>query len=415
MKIAVIGSGMAGLAAARIMQDAGHQVYVFEALQGKGMDSHSLDIEGGIIDSPLRVMNPSLWKQTLGLAKHVGIDMFQVNTYMSCNWLPQQQEQYHRENTTWLTTSRTRLGRFPIINDAQLARKYAPRLIKGWLQCSQAAKKFKKLPLEQQQQFTLAQFINTYQIDDYFWHGCMMPVLYTLCTCDAKTLGDWTAKPLIEFIQKMNRGESLLRMKGGTHGFVEALSRKLKFYSGAKVTQVECLTDSVIVHNVQGISVEVDKVIVATPTHVIDFLDEQQFSHELTLLRKFRFSQGELVIHTDENCMPQQKKHWSALSYLMDKQFNQQMFSVWLNAVEPTLRGKQDIFQSWNPTITLDPAKIIDRVKLTRAIVDIHTAQHSQQLKDMQQQANRQIYFCGSWFCDGLPVLESAVTSAIFV
>ncbi len=39
LDIAIIGSGMAGLAAARILKDAGHTITIFEALPGRGMDS----------------------------------------------------------------------------------------------------------------------------------------------------------------------------------------------------------------------------------------------------------------------------------------------------------------------------------------------------------------------------------------
>lgn len=28
---------------------------------------------------------------------------------------------------------------------------------------------------------------------------------------------------------------------------------------------------------------------------------------------------------------------------------------------------------------------------------------------------NRKVFFCGSWSCDGLPILESAVTSAMHI
>lgn len=63
LDIAIIGSGMAGLAAARILKDAGHTITIFEALPGRGMDGHSIEFDGGIIDAPLRVMNRSLpWK-----------------------------------------------------------------------------------------------------------------------------------------------------------------------------------------------------------------------------------------------------------------------------------------------------------------------------------------------------------------
>ena len=87
MDIAVIGSGMAGLATARILKDAGHRITIFEALPGRGMDSHSLEFEGGLIDAPLRVMNPHLWKNTLSLATYLGIHTFPVRTYMACSWL----------------------------------------------------------------------------------------------------------------------------------------------------------------------------------------------------------------------------------------------------------------------------------------------------------------------------------------
>jgi phytoene dehydrogenase-like protein len=47
LDIAIIGSGMAGLATARILKDAGHTVTIFEALSGRGMDSHSIEFEAG--------------------------------------------------------------------------------------------------------------------------------------------------------------------------------------------------------------------------------------------------------------------------------------------------------------------------------------------------------------------------------
>ncbi|MER8200462.1 NAD(P)-binding protein [Acinetobacter baumannii] len=120
MDIAIIGSGMAGLAAARILKDAGHTITIFEALPGRGMDSHSIEFDGGIIDAPLRVMNPHLWKNTLSLAAHLGIKTFPVRTYMSCSWL------FEDRTETWLTTSRSRIGNFPIINNRKGIQQY------GW-------------------------------------------------------------------------------------------------------------------------------------------------------------------------------------------------------------------------------------------------------------------------------------------
>lgn len=405
MDIAVIGSGMAGLATARILKDAGHNITIFEALPGRGMDSHSTEFEGGLIDAPLRVMNPHLWKNTLSLATYLGIQTFPVRTYMACSWL------FEDKTETWLTTTRTRIGNFPIINNRKGIKQYGWRLVKGMLQLKTAISQFFK---SDNQDITLAEFINQNDIEEVFWHGAVMPVLYTICTCNPKTIGDWPAKPLLTFLRQLTDGDALLRMQGGTPALVDKLIQGIEIRSGSAITHVKQQGDKVQVENSAGESYQFDRAVIATPTNKIDtFLDQDQFKEDIDLLKQFKFEQGQLVIHTDTSVMPPKRKDWAVLSYMMDRKFTRQQFTVWLNAVEPSLVGKNPVFQTWRPVTEIDPKKIISSVTLTRAVVNSETVALNKQLQQRHKQADRKVFYCGSWSCDGLPILESAVTSAM--
>ncbi|MCO8091086.1 MULTISPECIES: FAD-dependent oxidoreductase [Acinetobacter] len=405
LDIAVIGSGMAGLATARILQDAGHHITIFEALPGRGMDSHSLEFEGGLIDAPLRVMNPYLWKNTLSLATHLGIKTYPVRTYMACSWL------FEDKTETWLTTSRSRIGNIPIINNRKGLQQYGWRLVKGLLQLKVALTKFFK---SKNQDISLAEFINRNEIEEVFWHGAVMPVLYTICTCNPKTIGEWPAKPLLIFLRQLTDGDALLRLQGGTPALVDKLVEGIHIEDGSAITLVQEQGDQVKVENAAGYSKLFDRVIVATPTTKIEqFLDPTQFASEIELLKKFKFEQGELVIHTDSSVMPPKRKDWAVLSYMMDRKFTRQQFTVWLNSIEPSLVGKSAVFQTWRPVTEIDPKKVITSVMLTRAVVDANTVALNKELQQRHLEANRKVFFCGSWSCDGLPILESAVTSAM--
>ena len=405
MDIAVIGSGMAGLATARILKDAGHNITIFEALPGRGMDSHSTEFEGGLIDAPLRVMNPHLWKNTLSLATYLGIQTYPVRTYMACSWL------FEDKTETWLTTTRTRIGNFPIINNRKGIKQYGWRLVKGMLQLKTAISQFFK---SENQEITLAEFINQNDIEEVFWHGAVMPVLYTICTCNPKTIGDWPAKPLLTFLRQLTDGDALLRMQGGTPALVDKLIQGIEIRSGSAITHVKEQGDKVVVENSAGETYQFDRAVIATPTNKIDtFLDQAQFKDDIDLLKQFKFEQGQLVIHTDTSVMPPKRKDWAVLSYMMDRKFTRQQFTVWLNAVEPSLVGKNPVFQTWRPVTEIDPKKIISSVTLTRAVVNSETVALNKQLQERHKQLNRKVFYCGSWSCDGLPILESAVTSAM--
>ena len=407
MDIAVIGSGMAGLATARILKDAGHNITIFEALTGRGMDSHSTEFEGGLIDAPLRVMNPHLWKNTLSLATYLGIKTYPVRTYMACSWL------FEDRTETWLTTTRSRIGNFPIINNRKGLQQYGWRLVKGMLQLKTAIAKFFK---SKDQDITLAEFINQHEIEEVFWHGAVMPVLYTICTCNPKTIGEWPAKPLLIFLRQLTDGDALLRIQGGTPALVDKLIENINIQSGSAISKVTEQGDKVLVENNKGEQQLFDRVVVATPTTKIEeFLDPVQFADDIALLKQFRFEQGQLVIHTDPSVMPPKRKDWSVLSYMMDRKFIRQQFTVWLNSVEPSLVGKNAVFQTWQPVTEIDPKKVISTVTLTRAVVDSQTVALNKELQQRHKSANRKVFFCGSWSCDGLPILESAVTSAMHI
>ena len=407
MDIAVIGSGMAGLATARILKDAGHSITIFEALPGRGMDSHSIEFEGGLIDAPLRVMNPHLWKNTLSLATYLGIPTFPVRTYMACSWL------FEDRTETWLTTTRSRIGNFPIINNRKGLQQYGWRLVKGMLQLKAAITRFFK---SKNQDITLAEFINNNDIEEVFWHGAVMPVLYTICTCNPKTIGEWPAKPLLTFLRQLTDGDALLRLQGGTPALVDKLIEGIEIHNSSAITQVKEQENGVLVENALGEQRIFDRVIVATPTNKIEtFLNNEQFADDIELLKKFKFEQGQLVIHTDQTVMPPKRKDWAVLSYMMDRKFTRQQFTVWLNSVEPSLVGKNPVFQTWQPVTDIDPKKIISSVTLTRAVVDSQTVALNKELQQRHKDLNRKVFYCGSWSCDGLPLLESAVTSAIHI
>ena len=384
MDIAVIGSGMAGLATARILKDAGHNITIFEALTGRGMDSHSTEFEGGLIDAPLRVMNPHLWKNTLSLATYLGIKTYPVRTYMACSWL------FEDRTETWLTTTRSRIGNFPIINNRKGLQQYGWRLVKGMLQLKTAIAKFFK---SKDQDITLAEFINQHDIEEVFWHGAVMPVLYTICTCNPKTIGEWPAKPLLIFLRQLTDGDALLRIQGGTPALVDKLIENINIQSGSAISKVTEQGDKVLVENNKGEQQLFDRVVVATPTTKIEeFLDPVQFADDITLLKQFRFEQGQLVIHTDPSVMPPKRKDWSVLSYMMDRKFTRQQFTVWLNSVEPSLVGKNAVFQTWQPVTEIDPKKVISTVTLTRAVVDSQTVALNKELQQRHKSANRKVF-----------------------
>lgn len=401
--IAVIGSGMAGLAAARICADAGHRVTVFEAATRRGMDAHSLAFEGGLVDVPLRIMSPQHWHNVLALAAHVGVGTFEVDAFASCNWL---------DGNTWFRSTRIPFTRLPAIGSWRYLNRDTLRLGHGlW----QLAMGMRELRARHDTTTTLREFLARHPVEPLFWRGLVLNLLGTICTCREDYLLDWPALPLLSFLEVIVGSGRFHRLSGGTPALVDALAAGLDFVSDSPVTEVREHETGVQVRNARGDGGRFDRVIIATAAHQCDFLSMEQFGRELTALRGIRYDHGELVVHRDESFMPRRRADWVPLNFQMERDLRASMFTVWVNAVEPTLTTAPPVFQTWNPLREPAPGSVLARAPLARAVVHGGTAAALAQLRHLHAEQGRRVFFCGSWAYPGVPLLESAVRSAVAV
>ena len=399
LSIAVIGSGMAGLAAAFGCREAGHQVTTFEANKGFGMDAHTLNVDGGIVDVPLRVMSPGGWKSVLNLAARVGVETFPVTVNSSCSWSDQR---------SWFRSGRVPLTGWPFVGSWRYLNTHTARLPLELLRLSRLTNELRQT----QSGLTLAQLLRQESFDPLFWRGLVLPLLTTICTCSEEHLLAWPAGQLLAMLNGIIHGDDLCRLKGGTSALVAALSRELNCISGSPVNRVSIEGDKVEVFNDHGDGGLFDRVIIATQANQLSFLNDAQFAREKKVLQDIRFDTGELLVHRDPRFMPRRKQDWSALNFQMDRQLTRPMFTVWVNDVEPTLRDKAPVFQTWNPLYEPEAGTVIARVSLQRAVVHQGTSSVHQQLREWHAQPGRKVFFCGAWAYDGVPLLESAVRSS---
>ncbi|MCL7945385.1 FAD-dependent oxidoreductase [Marinobacter sp. ATCH36] len=397
--IAVIGSGIAGLAAAYGARRAGHDVTVFEARDSHGMDAHALAMEDGRVDVPLRVMSPDAWPCVLQLAKEVGVGTFKVQVHASCSWT---------NRYTWFRSGEVPVLGWPFLGSWRYLNTRALRMGLGIRQLGHLTRKLQHPYTDA----TLGEILEYHDFDPLFWRGLVLPILTTICTCEENHLLNWPAAQLLSLLHGILYGKDLYRLEGGTSALVQGLAKGLPLHSGSPVTTVEESREGVQVYNERGEGGVFDRVIVATQANQLSFLNDTQFGEERETLKNIGFASGELWVHQDPRFMPSKKHDWTALNFQMDEALEKPMFTVWVNKVEPTLRNSAPVFQTWNPLYEPYPDTVLARVPLERAVVHRGTARVHDALVRWHRQPGRKVFFCGSWAYEGVPLLESAVRSA---
>ena len=133
------------------------------------------------------------------------------------------------------------------------------------------------------------------------------------------------------------------------------------------------------------------------------------------LLSKIPYERSEVVVHGDTNLIPNAEQDRAPVNFLVDNKQDKPMASIWLNKIYPSLKGRSPLFQTWNPLIEPKEGTVLGRSHFERPTVNLKSLAAIKSLNELHQKTDRQIWYCGSYAKPGIPLLESAVQSAMSI
>jgi len=344
-------------------------------------------------------MSPHAWPMTLKICEILGVKTFEVDTPVACSWL---------NEGTWFRSSKFKLGSkfIPWAPVRYLLHSETYQMLFGFLKIYKSNSDYLKPGL------TVKEFIKQQKVEPLFWKGLLYPLLTTICTCDEKSLDQWPARQILDLLQKIVFGVRLQRIEGGTKALAEKLVKGLNLKSGVFVEDLSEKSSGIFLRSQNKNFGPFENVICAVQANQLKFLPKH-YDHERKILKAFPYNSGTLWVHSDKSFMPKRKKDWSTLHYQVKRDFSNSMFSVWVNSVEPSIASHDPVFQTWNPIFEPKPEKVYKAVSMERAVVSGENHNLLKELDLLHQLPSRKVFFCGSYAAPGVPLLESAVRSAI--
>lgn len=410
-KIAIVGSGIAGLSAAWLLGRY-HDITLFERHEYPGMGAFNLTYkEGDIeerIDVPLRAFNTCYYKNLVALYTEMGVEIHRTDHSAS----------YSSEGNqnTYFGYQYINLGKraFPFIGNLKNVNLKTLSIMKDMARFLVFAKRdYKKGKTEG---FTIEQYLRSNHYSGVFIEEVILPSFAAICTCSYEAVRNYPAGIIIEFLADGMLFNGIWRAK---HGAEDAIHKMLEHCD-----TIECQAEvSKVSKNDAGVQVfeknekvhQFDHVVIAVQANQAITLISDDEKNAGALLSKIPYERSEVVVHGDISLIPDAEKNRAPVNFLVNHQLDKPMASIWLNKIYPSLNESPPLFQTWNPTIKPNESMVLGRSFFERPIVNLRSLAAIKSLSQLQKQRDRKIWYCGSYAMPGIPLLESAVQSAMSI
>lgn len=409
MKIAIVGSGIAGLSAAwRLSRN--HEVTIFEKSADLGMDAHSLEVPGEQgstrIDVPLRVFFNGFYPNLTALYQELGIEFKSVNYSASFGALNER---------TYFRYDNYQLGPFtlPFLKGRQSLNRRALRI--GW----DILRLFRESPRSIAEGIadttTLEDYLQHHSYSKAFAEGFLYPAFSGICTCSHASIRVYPARVVLEYLNSGLLFSAVSRVTRGTQEVVKLLARKVhRIHLRSPVTAVRRAEQGVQICTLDDSSI-FDHVVLATQANQVSRILKDATPEEQNGLVAFSYEPSRVVVHQDVRLAPPGgKAHWAPVNFLLAARGSAPMATIWMNAIQ-AMPDSSPVFQTWNPSIEPDPALLLGEAEFERPVVNQESMKGLARLARLHQQPDRRIWFCGSYASHGIPLLESAVNSALLI
>ena len=408
MKIAIIGSGIAGLTSAYLLTRQ-HQIQVFEASDWIGGHTHTVDVEVAgrryAVDTGFIVFNDWTYPNFIRLLERLGVGYLPTEMSFSVSD-PVSGVEYNGHSLNSLFAQRRNL-----LSPAFLG------MVRDILRFNREA----LADLEQnrlQADTRLGQYLEQRGYGQRFIQHYIVPMGAAIWSM---SLADMLDFPL-QFFLRFFKNHGLLSVsqrpqwrvvEGGSRSYVPALcaSFKERIRLNCPVSRVERDADGVTLHTPAGRQ-HFDKVVFACHSDQALRLLAQPSAAEQEILGALRYADNDVVLHTDTRLLPTRPLAWASWNYRLGGPSGLSAAAVTYNMnILQGIASDTTFCVSLNQTALIDPPQILARYRYAHPQYSL--AGMAAQARWEELQGPQHSYFCGAYWANGFH--EDGVVSALRV
>lgn len=403
MKIAIVGSGISGLAVAHALKGQA-ALSLFEAGDYFGGHTHTVDVtlpdasgrpvtQG--VDTGFLVYNERTYPQLIALFEQLGVATAKSDMSFSV----QVPAAGNGRALEWSGSNLASLF-------AQKRNLLNPRflgMLADLLRFNKLCTRIAEQGVDAELMQPLGDFLSAHRFGAAFRDWYFLPMLGCIWSCPTDQMLQFPVATMIRFchnhglIQVSNRPQWHTVAGGARHYVEKILAGIADKRLNTPVRLIERDAAGVRIVTDHGAE-RFDQLVLATHSDQALALLREPSALERELLGAIRYQPNRAVLHTDVSVMPQRRRAWAAWNYERAADDGRESARVclhyWLNLLQP-LPFAQDVIVSLNPVREIDPVRIIGEYEYAHPVFDLAAIRAQQRLGELQGQQHS--WFCGAW------------------
>ena len=402
-KVAVIGSGIAGISTCHYLKKLGYEVSLFESGDHFGGHTHThqitLDEQTFPVDTGFLVHNDRTYPNLINFFEELGIEAHESDMSFSV-FAP-------KENLMWAGTNL-----FTVFG--QLKNLISPRFfffVKEILRFNKKSDEY----LKQAQEFegySLGDLLSQENYSDDFKYWYLLPMGGCIWSTPTDKMLEFPAHSFLRFcmnhglLQVTNRPQWKTVVGGCSTYVTKVLETVDHKYLGEGTDQVIPNDDGVTVTTTKGNNFHFDACFMCShPPETLKMLSKWR-EPQKAILESFQYQKNTAVLHYDDSVLPE-KRFWSAWNYLAGDRDEPVSVTYLINKLQP-LPTKKPILVSLNPITKIDSSKVIKSIEYEHPLFDDAAVSAQEKMSSLQGKGN--LYFSGAWMRYGFH--EDGILSA---
>ena len=404
MKIAIVGSGISGLAAAHRLHSHA-EITLFEAGDYFGGHTHTVDLtldspQGPIthgVDTGFLVFNERTYPQLIALFAELGVATTPSDMSFSVQVPPSPTHgavEWSGSNLNTVFAQRSNL---------LSPRFYA--MLRDVLRFNRLATDIAVRNAEGELMQPLRAFLKQHAFSPEFQDWYFLPMLGCIWSCPTDQMLEFPVATMIRFchnhglIQVTDRPQ-WWTVTGGARHYVEKITAQIQDKRlSTPVARIERDAQGVWLHS-RGQTERFDKVVLATHSDQSLALLGDASAQERAVLGAISYQANQAVLHTDKSVLPKRPLAWAAWNYERSphpanaNQTQRVCLHYLLNKLQP-LPFQQPVVVSLNPLQEINPRHVHGVFDYAHPVFDLAAIRAQAQVPALQGQHHT--YFCGAW------------------